>query len=96
MIYEKKKLIYTLCGFIVGSVVSTVCISTLAKRNQSKKPEKEMGMIVIYPDEFETDQLYLELNCTLEELKSVSSARFKIYYDKKNKKIQIKENFAKS
>lgn len=93
---EKKKLICTLCGFIVGSVISTICVGTLINRNQSKKSEKEMGMIVVYPDEFETDQLYLELNCTLEELKSVPSARFKIYYDKENKKVQIKENFAKS
>ena len=93
---EKKKLIYIFCGFIFGSVVSTICTSVIAKKNQEKKSEKEMGLIVIYPDAFKQDSMYLQLDCSLEDLKSLPCAKFKIYYDKDNKKVQDKEKFAKS
>lgn len=94
---ENKKKIANIIGLVCSFVAGAVCASgglLIAKKKINK--QYESGTIVVYPDDFGNDQLFLEINTSLEDLKSKKYGYFKIVNDKHNKRVQVKENYAKS
>jgi len=92
---EKKTSIFcTVCGIIVGAISGAICSNVV--NSKKNKPARELGTLIIYPDDFNNDGLFLDLNCEISELKNYGYATFKVFYDKHNKKVKVKENYAKS
>lgn len=85
-----------LIGAAIGAIFASGITSAIFLSKKEKIDNKSIGDIIIFPDDFENDQLFLQLTCSLDQLKTKKHAFFKIIYDKDNKYVKKSENYAKS
>ena len=91
---NKNDLKHCIIGAIIGGLITG--IGALLIRKSKDKNEMNIGNIIVYEDDFENNQLYLEIGMSLDELKVLKHGKFRIIYDKDRFKKKNKVVYAKS